>query len=236
MEKFKHIDILDIVNIEEYEELVDIQIDEDETFIIDGGIISHNSAIKGMVGARNPKIHAGLGLKGKVENIHGQKTKEILESKVLTEIMGAIGLVPGERINRHLLRYGKIYIATDADEDGKNIFALLVNFFYLNWPELFDKDKEPIIFNFNTPFIIAKKGKERKYWYANDYQNFKPEDWKGWDITRAKGLATLEKPDWSHCLSSPNLYPLLDDGNMNEILDLIFNGSKADLRKQWMGI
>lgn len=195
-----------------------------------------DSAISGSNAVRNPKIHAGLPLRGKVLNVNGESPKRVLENKELADIMSAIGLAIGQKANRENLRYGKIFIAHDADEDGKNIGALLINFFYTYWPELFTSKEEPFINVFMTPFIIAQKGKERKYWYSDDYHEFNPDEWKGWSITRAKGLGTLQEVDWQHALDVPKLYSLIDDGKMDESLDLIFNGAKADARKEWLGI
>jgi DNA gyrase/topoisomerase IV subunit B len=36
-------------------------------------------------------------------------------------------------LQRHALRYGKLMITTDADDDGNSIVALLVNFFHRFW-------------------------------------------------------------------------------------------------------
>ena len=232
------IELVDIDNIEDtgYINMVDIQVEDDESFILASGIISHNSAINGMTEERTPAIHGGLPLRGKVLNVNGESPKIVLDNQALTDIMNSIGLVIGQRANRHSLRYGKVYLAHDMDEDGKNIGALLVNFFYTYWPELFDAHKEPYISVFMTPFIIGEKGKERHYWYMDDHHTFKPEDWKGWKITRAKGLGTLKSADWEHSLKHPKLMPLLDDGNLKESLDLIFNSTRADDRKAWIGL
>lgn len=194
------------------------------------------SAISGMVEARNADIHGGLPLRGKVLNVHGESPKTIWDNEALKKIMQSIGLVPGQRANRSMLRYGKVYITTDADEDGKNIAALLVNFFYTLWPELFDPEKQPFIYIFDTPLIVAVKGKTRKYWYNENYGEFDPEAHKGWEITRAKGLAALKRDDWRHALATPKLQPIVDDGALKEALDLLFNTKRADDRKQFIGM
>jgi DNA gyrase/topoisomerase IV subunit B len=194
------------------------------------------SAVAGMGSVRDPDIHGGLGLRGKVMNINGEAPKKVLENKVITEIMNSLGLTIGQKVRRDELRYGKVYLATDMDEDGKNIAALLVNFFHTFWPELFDAKQDPFIFIFQTPFIIADKGKTRKYWYGHDYLEFKAEDYKGWGITRAKGLGTLTEEDWQYSLSNPVAIPMTDDGNMGETLDLIFNSKRSDDRKLWIGL
>ena len=128
----------------------------------------------------------------------------------------------------------QIYIATDEDEDGKNITALLVNFFYQFWPELFAQPAHPFIYKLSTPFIIARRGNTSKYFYSHDYEDFSPEEFKGWDITRAKGLGSLKEPDWKHSLDNPVLVPIIDDGNLDSTLDLIFNEKRADDRKEWL--
>lgn len=195
-----------------------------------------NSAVSGLVEARQPEIHGGLPLRGKVLNVFGEPNKRIVENEALAKIMNSVGLVLGERANRRNLRYGQIYIATDADEDGKNIAALLINFFYQCWPELFDPTREPYIFIFETPLIIANKGKQTKYWYSDNYMAFDPEQYKGWDITRAKGLAALKQKDWKYVLTNPKTVAIQDDGKLKESLSLLFDHSRADDRKVFIGI
>jgi DNA gyrase/topoisomerase IV subunit B len=192
-----------------------------------------DSALNLMMNVRNPEIHGGLPLRGKILNVHGEPPKKVIESQALVDIMTALGLQMGQKANPLHLRYGAVYIATDEDEDGKNITALIVNFLYRFWPELFNT---PYIFKFSTPFIIAHKGKQTKYIYADGYEDFQEnlDQWKGWAITRAKGLGALEQEDWVHALSKPALVSIVDDGRMKETLDLIFNPSRADDRKEWL--
>lgn len=194
------------------------------------------SAIAGLSSVRNPDIHGGLGLRGKVLNVNGEVPKRVLDNSTLVDIMNSVGLVIGETANRSNLRYGKIYIAADQDQDGANITALLINFLHTYWPELFDTKDEPFVHVFMTPFIIVEKGKERHYWHAHNHHEFDPDKWKGATITRAKGLGTLTKEDWRHSLQNIVSIPILDDGNMKESLDLVFNGARADDRKNWLGI
>ncbi len=193
-----------------------------------------DSAISGLTSVRNPKIHAGMPLRGKIMNVKDENPKKILDNKELSDIITAVGLKIGEKCNKKELRYGKIYIATDADPDGGNIACLLINFFYNFWPELFDKNQTPFIYIFLTPFIIAEKENKRKYWYSYNYSDFKPEDYKGWNITRAKGLGSLTTEDWKHSLNSPEVIGIVDDGNLNAGLDLIFNEKRSDDRKKWI--
>ena len=197
-----------------------------------------DSAISMASSVRDPEIHGGLPLRGKILNTRGESNKTILDNAILQDLMSSIGLVLGQTVDRSQLRYGQVWITCDADTDGANIMALLVNFFYQAWPELFDPQQEPFFRVFSTPFVIQedKKG-VRHYWYADDVQNYKPDDWKGCaKPTRAKGLGSLEEVDWANSLANPRLISLVDDGRLNETLDLIFNGSRAADRKIWMSI
>lgn len=196
-----------------------------------------DSALSGSMSMRDPKVHGGLPLRGKVLNTHPSKVtmRKAVENEALKQIMASVGLVPGQRANRHKLRYGKVYITCDADEDGKNIAALIVNFFYQWWPELFADPAKPFLYVFETPLIIARKGKDVKYFYDDNYGEFSPDKFKGWEITRAKGLAALKKPDWKTLLANPKVLPITDDGQMSESLDLLFNENRSDDRKNWIG-
>lgn len=196
-----------------------------------------DSAISGMSSVRNPEIHGGLPLRGKVLNVNGEDLKTVIANKALADIMNSLGLIVGRKAVRDELRYGKVYVAHDMDPDGLNIGALLINFFHTFWPELFDKSQDPFIHIFKTPFIIAEKGKQRKYWYSHNYQDFDPAAHSGWSITRAKGLSTLTEEDWQYSLDNPELFPIVDDdGNIKDSLDLIFNNVRSDDRKDWIGI
>jgi len=196
-------------------------------------IAEGDSAIGGISDVRDPKVHGGIKLTGKIMNVYGIRPKKVVENKVLSDIMTSIGLVIGQRAKIDSLRYGAIFIAADEDEDGKNITALVVNFFYRFWPELFE---QPFIYKFSTPFVILQKGKKTEYIYTKDYPRFKEdlEKWKGWTITRAKGLCTLKPPDWRYALANPMVTPIMDDGELGETLDLIFDNDRADDRKRWL--
>jgi DNA gyrase/topoisomerase IV subunit B len=217
--------------------MYDIQIKDDESFILSNGIVSHNSASGQISSVRDPEIHGALPLTGKILNVRGESIKDIVANKIISDIVAAIGLTIGQPVKRENLRYGKVYLAADQDPDGANITALLINFFHSQWPELFCKDKEPFFYSFQTPFLIQEKGKTRHYWYAHNYHEYKPEDWKNCPkVTRAKGLGSLEEIDWINTLKNPVLIPIVDDGNMNEALELIFNHTKSDDRKVWISL
>ena len=196
-----------------------------------------DSAVGGFSDVRDPAIHGALPLRGKILNVSDDKItpKKLIESQAIADIMNALGLIPGEVAIRGRLRYGKLFIATDSDVDGANIAALVINFLYTYWPELFDPDLEPFVHIFMTPYIILEKGKQRNYYFMDNVHEFQPEDWKGWNIRRAKGLGTLQKQDWNYAVNTElRSVAIVDDGNLKPTLDLLFNKGRADDRKLWL--
>lgn len=99
------------------------------------------------------------------------------------------------------LRYGRVIMAVDQDEDGKgNIFGLLVNFFMLFWPNL---AKIGFVKRFNTPIIRAylrsSKTKPQKCeefyslssyekWLEKNFSNNNDKMLKKYNIKYFKGL------------------------------------------------
>jgi DNA gyrase/topoisomerase IV subunit B len=202
------------------------------------GIFEGDSAVSSLSSVRDPDIHGGLPLRGKVLNIRGENSKTVLANAIIQDIMSSIGLILGQKADRSSLRYGQVWIGTDQDHDGANIMALLVNFFYSYWPELFDPNQPTFFYAFDTPFVIQEdKKKQRHYWYSDNVHLYNPSDWKGCPpATRAKGLGSLTEIDWENSLKNPKLVALTDDGQLNDTLDRLFNPSRADDRKVWMGI
>ena len=194
-----------------------------------------DSALSGLISARNPSIHGGMPLRGKIMNVSNESVKNILNNNEISDIMSAIGLKMGVSYSsedeRNELRYGKIYIATDQDPDGQNISLLLINLFYKFWPGLFRKPS--MIHLFMTPFIIVENGKNREYFYNDEY--FPVEKYKGKNITRAKGLGSLTREDWLFSLNNPRTLEITDDGALSNVLNLIFNDELSDVRKKWLG-
>ena len=190
-----------------------------------------DSAAGGINEVRNPAIHGVMPLRGKVLNVFHKNPKQALASKVIQDICGAIGLVPGKKAVVSELRFSKVFIMTDADEDGQgSICPLLLLLFYRFWPELFEQE-ESFVQVFMTPLIILEKGKESRYFYPNNIDEFDFNAWKGWKVVRAKGLGSLQPNNFKDQLENPIVIPMKKDFLLSHVLDLLFNGNRADDRK-----
>lgn len=193
------------------------------------------SAAASITEARDPKTTASFPLTGKINNVYGATAAQVLQMGKITDMLSAIGLIPGRKALRGELRYGKIVIATDADVDGGDIFTLLVNLLYTFWPELFDKQYEPIVYRLVAPNVCAVKGNKRVHFTTRDQYEKAKDKYKGWTINYYKGLGSMVKQDWDMILSGKTntLIPIVDEGEMKPVLKLLF-GPDSNERKQWL--
>lgn len=158
-------------------------------------IVEGLSALGGIVKSRNSDYTAAFPLTGKILNVLKSSDEKRTQNEVLKNIHTALGCGYGADFNIKKLRYGRIVIVADADEDGYSIMCLLLTFFYYYYPQLI---KEGRIFWGQTPLFVVKENNKIHYAYSEKELATLP---KG-DITRAKGLGELEPEDFRATLFS----------------------------------
>lgn len=181
------------------------------------GIYEGLSALSAVRKFRDTQEIGAYPLRGKFINVHELSNSKVVQNEEVKGLMGAIGLKMGEEPND--LRYGKIYIYTDADPDGNSIAAQLINFFARYWPELFERG---IVFKVMTPLVVAKKGSQILNFYKNeDFQKWMNEGSRSsWDIEYKKGLAALEDNEYSEIIKNPYVIKIgLDDDAKSTLED-----------------
>jgi DNA gyrase/topoisomerase IV subunit B len=193
------------------------------------------SASSMLTEVRDPSIHGIFSLTGKINNVYGVDPAVVIKKMgKLKHLLSALGLVPGiEDISG--LRYGRIYISTDADPDGDDIMSLLINMFYSFWPKLFDP-KDPKIYRLNAPNVIARKGDKFKYFTTRKQYEQEKEKYKNWTIDYCKGLGSMVIEDWRELITNLDKYSyvFVDDGNYDNVLKLLFDNSLSNERKLWL--
>lgn len=185
------------------------------------GIFEGMSALSAVRKFRDPQTFGAFPLKGKFLNVQELKPSDVIKNREVVDLMGSLGLRLGEAPEN--LRYGKIYIYTDADPDGDAIAALLINFFAKFWPELFTENR---VFRILTPIVVAQKGKQTMSFYSNDeYQKWVDTiDPKSWSIEYKKGLASLEDNEYNEIIKNPNAMKITQDKQFKKSLTDWFGG------------
>jgi DNA topoisomerase-2 len=192
------------------------------------GIFEGMSALSAVRKFRDPQTFGAFPLKGKFINVSEMANSGVIQNDEAVQLMASLGIKLGEEPGD--LRYGRIYIYTDADPDGDSIAGLLINFFNKYWPELFDQGR---IFKVMTPLVVAKKGKDVIPFYSNDEYSAweKKTGAKGWDVEYKKGLAALEDIEYRDIIHSPVLVKLQNDKQYKESLNDWF-GTDSGMRKE----
>jgi DNA topoisomerase-2 len=172
------------------------------------GIFEGMSALSAVRKFRNPQTFGAFPLKGKFLNVSEMSNSNVIQNEEAVQLMASLGIRLGEAPSD--LRYGSLYIYTDADPDGDSIAGLLMNFFNKYWPELFNEGR---VFKVMTPLVVAKKGKEIIPFYATDeYQAWeKKTGARGWEVEYKKGLAALEDDEYREIIDNPVLVKMQND-------------------------
>ena len=95
-------------------------------------ITEGESASGSITKIRDVNTQAVFSLKGKVLNTYGKTKREICENEEINMLQAALNI--GENLDS--LRYNKVIVATDADDDGMHIRLLVITFFLQLYPEL----------------------------------------------------------------------------------------------------
>lgn len=168
---------------------------ESMIFITEG-----DSATGSMIGSRDPSYQAIFSLRGKPENMYGKKQSDIYKNEELYNLMMALGIeqdVSG-------LRYGKIVIATDADNDGFHIRNLVLTFFLGYFEELVTTGR---VFILETPLFRARNKKETVYCYSEEERDSATKKLgSGVEVTRFKGLGEISPSEFSQFIDPETMH------------------------------
>ncbi|CAM6032214.1 unnamed protein product, partial [Sphagnum compactum] len=180
-------------------------------------------------------------LRGKMLNVREATHKQILENAEINNLIKIMGLQYKKNYSTpedlKSLRYGRLMIMTDQDQDGSHIKGLLINFIHHNWPSLL---KLNFLEEFITPIVKVSKGSEVKSFYSlPEFEEWKNEtnNWSAWKVKYYKGLGTSTSAEAKEYFSEMRRHRITfkyEGPSDDQAVMLAFSKKMIEQRKDWL--
>ena len=139
--------------------------------------------------ARDASYQAIFSLRGKPENMYGRKKSALFENEELKNLTFSLGI----QKDVEDLRYSKIIIATDADNDGYHIRNLVMTYLLLYFEELVLTGH---VFILETPLFRVRNKQKTVYCYSEESRDKELANMKNAEVTRFKGLGEINPSEF----------------------------------------